>query len=338
MDRRFRLAVGVLLTLGLAGLALATVASGLGHLSVTVPPQPLVSGDLHIRFGPPHDNKPQRSYYYAVVVLKNYHHYSPQAPPPCAISSDMGHTEYGFPHRGKLTHLTLTPATSAENQWCPGTYIGAVYSVSHRSRCSRYYPCSHGSNRTFTGKLPISIGHGRAREGEPYSYPGGLPNPIDRSAHIVGRFEVEFVTSITLPGRHRIHRVDGPICRAWGISLPCRCPSAADPRLTEPARSLLANFGWVEITLSYQSHSGLPEADCPGGIAIESQAGRVVASAGYPGGPFGGGPGIASGATTALVLAPGTWDVFAAAGRQSSASTTISVVAGHGTTAVIQLP
>lgn len=337
MDRKFRLAVGALLTLGLAGPAPATAASGLGHLSVTVPSQPLVSGDLHIRFGPP-ENEPQRGYYYAVVVLDNYRHYSPQAPPPCAISSDMGHTEYGFSHRGTLTHLTLTPATSAETQWCPGTYIGAVYKVPHKPRCSRYYPCSHRSARTFTGKLPIPIGYGRAREGEPYSYPGGLPNPIDRSAHIVGRFEVEFVTSITPPGRHRIHRVDGPICRAWAISLPCLCPSAESPRLTDPARNLPANFGWVEITLSSQSHSGLPELDCPGGFAIESQSGRVVASAGYPGGPFGGGPGIASGATTVFVLAPGTWDVFAAAGRQSSASTAVSVVAGHGTTAVIQLP
>ena len=42
----------------------------------------------------------------------------------------------------------------------------------------------------MTGTLSIPAFPGESGEGEPYSYPGGLPKPIGRNARIIGRFEV----------------------------------------------------------------------------------------------------------------------------------------------------
>jgi len=251
----------------------------------------------------------------------------------------MEEAEYGFSHHGAPVHLTLTPAAAAEHQWCPGTYIGGIYAVPGKPRCGRGTPCSRARTRPLARKLLVRIAPGMASEREPYSYPGELPRPTDHSIRMVKSFEVQFLTSRPPPGQRRVHRIDGPICPAWGISLPCDCPTTEHPQLTNPHpdRNLPAGYGWVEITLSYPL-SGLPAlASCPGGIAIDNQAGLRVASTGYPEGPFGGGPGIASGSTTTIVLAPGAWHAVASAGRGSSASAAFTVVVGQGTSVSIQL-
>src|SRR5271168_1482695 len=52
------------------------------------------------------------------------------------------------------------------------------------------------------------------------------------------------------PQTHQIP-IDGPICPAWGISLPCRCPN--DPSQVSPGAPpvLPSGDGWVDITLVY---------------------------------------------------------------------------------------
>jgi hypothetical protein len=268
MDRRLCSALIASLAIGLNSPAPAS-ANTLAHVHVTVSPEPLVSGDLHIRVRS-HSNLPPTSDYYAVVVLKDYRHYSSQAPPPCAISSDRSRTEYSVAHHG-TAHLTLSPAASAESRWCPGSYIGAIYTVPHSPNCNRGCPSARKDVLPMTGTLSRPAVLGESGEGEPCSYPGGLPKPIGRNARSIGRFEVEFLTSIPHRHRDRIPRTDGPICSAWGISLPCVCPDAESPQLTDPGRDLEASFGWAEIVLSFQSHSGLRELDsCSGGIAVEN--------------------------------------------------------------------
>lgn len=336
MDRRLYSALIASLAIGLNSPAPVS-ANTLAQVQVTVSPEPLVSGDLHIRVKS-HSNLPPTSDYYAVVVLKDYRHYSSQAPPPCAISSDMSRTEYSVAHHG-TTHLTLSPAASAEGRWCPGNYIGAIYTVPHSPNCNRGCPSAHKDVLPMTETPSIPAVPGESGEGEPYSYPGGLPKSIGRNARIIGRFEVGFLTSIPHRRRDRIPRTDGPIMPCVGHLAPLRVPRCRSPQLTDPGRDLEAGFGWAEIVLSFQFHSGLRELDsCSGGIAVENGAGLILASAGYTNGPFGGGPGIASGSTTTFVLAPGTWRAFATAGRDSFASATFTVAAGLGSNITIQLP
>jgi hypothetical protein len=253
-------------------------ANGVSRVSVTMPTQPLVSRDLrtHFRTG---GRLPRGAYFYAVAVLRNYRQYSREAPPLCAISSDMERTEYGVSHSGKAGNLTLTPAAAPEDRWCPGTYTGAIYAVIRPNRlCDRKADCYHRAD-----KLPVRIGTGRQDEQEPYSYPGGLPRSVGRSTRMIGHFDVTFVTAITSPGKHRIRHIDGPTCPAWGISLPCVCPREG-PQAIHATRGLAYGYGWVEITLSYsRGPRGL--GSCPGGIAIDGKAGLAVASAGYTSGP-----------------------------------------------------
>jgi hypothetical protein len=114
--------------------------------------------------------------------------------PPCALSSDMGKTDYGYRHRGHPVRLTLLPAASAAHAWCPGgTYEGAVYSVPHKPPCSKSYPCYGKSSCgvvPFCGVLPYP---------SPYSYPGGLPKPLDRSTRIIAHFTLRFPVPIPAP-------------------------------------------------------------------------------------------------------------------------------------------
>lgn len=333
MERRACVVLVALVSLGLVVPLSTSAAKGVGGFSVVVPTQPLVSRDLriHLRTG---GHLPRGAYFYAVAVLRNYPHYSPEAPPLCAISSDMGSTGYGVSHSGKAVNLTLGPAAAPEDRWCPGTYTGAIYAVTRPSRlCDRKADCHRRA-----GQLPARIGTGWQDEREPYSYPGGLPRPVGRSTRMIGHFDVTFVTAITPSGTHRIKPVDGPICPAWSISLPCRCPSEGS-QVIDPTRGLANGYGWVEITLTY-SRGPQPRdlVSCPGGIAIEGKAGLVVASAGYISGPFGAVSGIPSGSTTTFVLASGTWRALGFAGRESSTSTTFTVAAGHGTKITIALP
>jgi hypothetical protein len=181
--------------LGLAGLQSASAASRLGPVSVKVSQQPSIGGSVRVVLRP-RGQLPSVGYYYAVVVLKEYARHSQSAPPPCAISSDMRRTQYGYPHRGRALGLTLTPAPSTTGHWCPGgTYIGAVYAVPHRPRCGGSQPCygrstQSGSCWEVEGRLLCGV-----VAIPTYSYPGGLPKPIDHSARVVGYFQVSFLGS-----------------------------------------------------------------------------------------------------------------------------------------------
>src|SRR5271166_1215307 len=97
--------------------------------------------NVHISFHPT-VHLPQGGYYYAVIVLEPYKHYTEKAPPPCAISSNMLRTDYGYPRAGRLVMLALTPARSATGHWCRGgSYSGGVYAVPHAPPCNSTYPC-----------------------------------------------------------------------------------------------------------------------------------------------------------------------------------------------------
>jgi hypothetical protein len=153
---------------------------------------PEANRPLTISF-PPGGGLPRGGYYYAVVVLTHYVEGTEPRPPACAVSSDMRRTPYGYPRRDRWVKLTLYPAP--ERDWCvSGEYEGAVYAVPHPPRCSAKQPCAGKSTEygtcppapeectPKTGVLPIYV----------YSYPGGLPRPVDRTARIVGRFKPRF--------------------------------------------------------------------------------------------------------------------------------------------------
>ncbi len=173
--------------------AAGAAAGGFARVSVSVAPH-RSSGDVHISFQP-RGGLPHGGFYYAVLVLHEYAGNGVATTPGCAASSDMAKAEYGFPRRGQRLHLTILQARSAEARWCAGgEYLGAVYAVPHRPRCSNSSPC-YGSS-TQVGPCWI-LEEGRRVCGvvvKPprYSYPGGLPKPIDAASRIVGRFQVRF--------------------------------------------------------------------------------------------------------------------------------------------------
>jgi hypothetical protein len=187
-----RLAILALLSACLA-CAGSAYAAQLLPVSVRPPVRPSVAQKLSISFQS-RGHLPHGGYYYAVLVLVRYP-LAPQGPatPRCAISSDMRVTQYGFPPRRGSVHLTLLRAPSPEGLWCAGgTYEGGVYAVPHKLRCTHSQPCSGASaeygpcwkigEHTVCGVVARPI----------YSYPGGLPKPIDRSSRIVARFSVTF--------------------------------------------------------------------------------------------------------------------------------------------------
>ena len=87
--------------------------------------------------------------------------------------------------------LTLIPASSTLGEWCEGgSYEGALYAVPHPPPCTKRFPCygrgSCGPLGGVCGVVPKPV------ERYEYSYPGGVPRPIDRRSRIVGRFTVKF--------------------------------------------------------------------------------------------------------------------------------------------------
>jgi hypothetical protein len=169
--------------------AVAAAAPATGEWSrkvaVSVPARPSPAGNVTVRFTP-HARLPRGGFYYAVAVLEHYGTGSGAAPS-CAISSDMHRTEYGHRAHSGRVHLTLLPAPSAAGQWCPaGSYQGAIYAVPHPPPCTPTYPCygrsSCGPAGGVCGVVPYYT----------YSYPGGLPPPLDRRSRIIGRFEIVF--------------------------------------------------------------------------------------------------------------------------------------------------
>jgi hypothetical protein len=210
MPAQRRLALVGALALTLCGSACSSARTGPDPVSVGVPKHPSLSGNLQIGFHP-QVRLPRGGYYYAVVVLARYARDLLGRAPSCATSSDMRRTAYGHPQRDGQVTLTLTRARSAEGRWCAGgTYQGAVYAVPHSPPCSASYPC-YGRSAESGGCFELSEGRRVCGvvvpppkteptppspqpmpPATPYSFPGGLPKPIDRGTRVIARFEVRF--------------------------------------------------------------------------------------------------------------------------------------------------
>jgi hypothetical protein len=170
-----------------------SASAGIQAVSIRVQRKLSVTGDVHISF---HVQRlPKGGYYYAVIVLERYKHYTRKAPPPCATSSDMQKTDYGYPHPGQPVKLALTPAKSAIRHWCPGgAYTGAVYAVPHAPPCESTYPC-RAEPYEPPGNLCPGSPHpcfGIVAQPRDYEYPQGPPVPLAKGARIIGRFQVTF--------------------------------------------------------------------------------------------------------------------------------------------------
>lgn len=139
MDRKRIVVLAVLVAFAAIAAGGASAAST-GLLALRVPRHPSVTRNLSISFHP-RRRLPRGGYYYAVAVLVDYPRYSPAGQPPCAVSSNMQKTEYGYPGRDGRVRLSLLPAPSSETRWCGGKYKVAVYAVPHPPPCSSAYPC-----------------------------------------------------------------------------------------------------------------------------------------------------------------------------------------------------
>jgi hypothetical protein len=115
-----------------AGSAGTSAASAAGVV-VHVQRPHSVAQSVHVSFSAA--PLPNGGYYYAVIVLEPYRHYTRSSPPPCATSSNMQRTDYGYPRASSRVALAITPAHSATGHWCRGgTYSGAIYAVPHAPR------------------------------------------------------------------------------------------------------------------------------------------------------------------------------------------------------------
>jgi hypothetical protein len=189
---RRHIAAASALALILPGAAVAAAAGMFSPVTVNVPAQVSVLGHVRIGFSPRRP-LPSGGYYYAVLVLDQYRGYSQKEPPPCAVSSEMKMTQYGYAHRGRV-RLTLAPAQSAEARWCQGaTYAGGIYAVPHRPPCDSHYPC-YGKSTQNSACWELEGGHTVCGVAAIplYSYPGGLPKPLDSRTRIIGHFKVRF--------------------------------------------------------------------------------------------------------------------------------------------------
>jgi hypothetical protein len=176
--------------------ALATLAGqGASSASVSVHVQRPsgVARSVHVSFRAP--KLANGGYYYAVIVLGKYQHYTRSSPPPCATSSNMQRTDYGYPRSGGEVALALTPAASKTGHWCRGgTYSGAIYAVPHAPPCEAKYPCR---SEPYEPPSPCWSVGGRIVCGvvalpRQYSYPDGLPTPLAKGTSVIARFGVRF--------------------------------------------------------------------------------------------------------------------------------------------------
>src|ERR1700687_4945912 len=126
-------------TVSVTALILAGTAVAADTVSVHVQRKVTAGHNVHVTF---HARRlPDGGYYYAVIVLTPYEKYTRTSPPPCAASSNMQRTDYGYVEHGKGA-LGLTPAYSRTGHWCPGgRYVGAIYAVPHSPPCESTYPC-----------------------------------------------------------------------------------------------------------------------------------------------------------------------------------------------------
>jgi hypothetical protein len=176
------------LAIGVSSLA-ASVVSGADAdiVSLRIPSELNVRANMHLTF---HATPlPEGGYYYAVVVLKPYKRYTKKAPPPCSVSSNMQRTNYGYPTPVGDVTLTLTPARSRTDHWCPGgSYEGAIYAVPHVPPCNSTYPCYAEPYEPPELKFP----NGQPVEGlvarRSYAYEEGLPVPDAKGTTIAARF------------------------------------------------------------------------------------------------------------------------------------------------------
>jgi len=179
----------------LSALASTAGAATNTHVAVHVQAKLRIAGNVHISFRPTAP-LPAGGYYYAAIVLKPYRHYTRSAPPPCATSSNMQRTDYGYPHRGRPVELALTPTPSHARHWCPGGhYIGAVYAVPQAPPCNSTYPCRAEPYKPHGPCFELQGGHrvcGMVMRPHVYAYPDGLPRPLASSTRIVGYFGVDF--------------------------------------------------------------------------------------------------------------------------------------------------
>jgi len=152
-----------------------------------------VAQSVHVRFRAA--PLPNGGYYYGVIVLEPYRHYTRTSPPPCATSSNMQRTDYGYPHSNSQVALAITPARAATRRWCRGgTYSGAIYAVPHAPPCEAKYPCR---SEPYAPPSPCwgVDGHivcGVVALPHQYSYPEGPPRPLAHGTSIVARFSVRF--------------------------------------------------------------------------------------------------------------------------------------------------
>jgi len=195
MRRRFQVLILSAIALTTAGSAVALAGTQSDRVSVHVQPKPGIAGSVHISFRPT-DRLPPGGYYYAVIVLRPYKHYTKYAPPPCATSSNMGKTDYGYPNPSHPVRLALTPAKSFARHWCRGgVYSGGIYAVPYPPPCNSTYPCRSEPYKAPSPCFEISPGHracGVVAKPKLYDYPDALPAPLAKGARIIARFQLTF--------------------------------------------------------------------------------------------------------------------------------------------------
>jgi hypothetical protein len=185
-----RRALGTLI-IGILALSLVGTAVATETVSVHVQRKLSAGRSVHVTF---HASPlPEGGYYYAVIVLKPYKRYTQASPPPCATSSDMQRTAYGYPHTNGEVALVLTPAKSHTRHWCPGgDYVGAIYAVPHTPPCNSTYPChSEPYKQPCAGVGPGCV-HGVILRPREWAYPDGLPRPRASGTAMVAHFAVRF--------------------------------------------------------------------------------------------------------------------------------------------------
>jgi hypothetical protein len=181
-----RRALGILAA-GVAMLAFVGATVAAETVSVHVQRKLVVHENVHITF---HAQRlAEGGYYYAVLVLKPYKNYTRTSPPPCATSSDMKRTDYGYPQPNGEVALALTPAKSRTGHWCPGgSYLGGIYAVPHAPPCE--YPCRSEPYKEPCAGVAPDCYHGVVARPTEWAYPQGLPTPRASGATIVGHFDV----------------------------------------------------------------------------------------------------------------------------------------------------
>jgi hypothetical protein len=195
MRWRFHVLIVSAVVLGSGPLG-AAASTSLKAVSVHVQQKPRIAGNVHVSF---HARRlPEGGYYYAVIVLRPYKKYTRASPPPCATSSDMQRTDYGYAQPSGEVALALMPAKSRTGHWCPGSdYLGAIYAVPHAPPCESSYPCrSEPYKEPCAGIAPGCVEGVVARPRE-WAYPQGLPSPRASGTSIVGHF------TVTLPSANQ---------------------------------------------------------------------------------------------------------------------------------------